>query len=170
MIRAFPVELGAKPLFSDDYGKPRGDGRTHEGVDIFAPEGARVLAVDDGQLRFDDDHLGGTVAYLKAPDGVSYYYAHLSRYEGTAPRKVHAGELIAYVGHTGNAAHTKPHLHFETHPVATHATEDPYPALQEAFKAPAGILPPGTRKPAPRSPGGGLALLVLLYFATRRRR
>lgn len=168
MLRAFPVDLGAAPRFSDDYGKPRGQ-RSHEGIDIFAPEGARVLAVDDGQLRFDDDHLGGTVAYLRARDGASYYYAHLSRYEGKAPRAVKAGEVIAYVGHTGNAMHTEPHLHFEVHPEATHATVDPFPDLTAAFHAPEGMLPADAQKPAPRSPRGGLVLLALLYLASRRR-
>jgi len=166
VIRAFPVDLGAAPRFSDDYGKPRGS-RSHEGIDIFAPEGARVLAVDDGRVTFEFDPLGGTVAHVHASDGARYYYAHLSGYEGV-PRKVRAGDVIAYVGHTGNAAHTEPHLHFEAHPTATRDTVDPFPELQAAFHAPDVLPAPDKRKPAPRAPGGGLLLLALLYFASRR--
>lgn len=169
MLRAFPVDLGAAPRFSDDYGKPRAGRRTHAGIDIFAPEGAAVLAVDDGRVRFDVNELGGNVAYVRASDGASYYYAHLSRYEGAA-RAVRAGDVIAYVGHTGNALHTEPHLHFEIHPTASHDTVDPFPELQTVFHAPDVLPPPDKRKPAPRAPGGGLLLLALLYFASRRDR
>jgi murein DD-endopeptidase MepM/ murein hydrolase activator NlpD len=168
VLRAFPVDLGSAPRFSDDYGKPRAGRRTHEGIDIFAPEGAPVLAVDDGSLRFDTGELGGMTAYVTATDGARYYYAHLSRWEGQAPRKVKAGDVIGYVGHTGNALHTEPHLHFEIHPTGTHDTVDPFPDLTTAFHAPFGVLPPEARKPAPRSPGGGLVLLALIYLASRR--
>jgi murein DD-endopeptidase MepM/ murein hydrolase activator NlpD len=115
-IRVFPVASEGAPHFTDDFGVI-GPGKTkkHGGVDIFASEGAPVFAVDDGQVEFKEDPLGGHAFYLHAEDRTVYYGAHLSAFEGDA-RAVVAGDVIGYVGMTGNAAHTSPHLHFEAHP------------------------------------------------------
>jgi murein DD-endopeptidase MepM/ murein hydrolase activator NlpD len=131
-MRRFPIE--GPVTFSNDWGVPRSGGRTHAGTDIFAVEGARVVAVDDGVVRFDVDPLGGNVAYLHAAAG-TFYYAHLMRFEGT-DRRVEAGDVIGYVGRTGNAAHTAPHLHFEVHPAGGGAAINPFPLLQAAQKRP----------------------------------
>jgi murein DD-endopeptidase MepM/ murein hydrolase activator NlpD len=135
-MRRFPIE--GPVTFQNDWGVARPGGRTHHGTDIFAAEGARVVAVDAGLVRFDVDPLGGNVAYLRADDGTTYYYAHLSRYEG-ADRRVATGEAIGYVGRTGNAAHTAPHLHFEVHP-AGGAAVNPYPLLTIAPRGSASAL------------------------------
>lgn len=126
-LRVFPVAGGAS--YQDDWGFPRA-GHAHEGNDLFAPEGTPVLAVDDGRLTFGTDPIGGSIAVVRATDGVMYYYAHLSRFEGAA-RSARAGEVIGYVGRTGNAASTAPHVHFEMRPGGG-ARIDPFPHLRAA--------------------------------------
>lgn len=166
-LRVFPVAGNA--TFSDDFAAPRG-GHSHQGIDIFAAEGTPVRAVDDGRVRYDENKLGGHTAYVKASDGTtSYYYAHLSSYEGAA-RPVKAGDVIGYVGHTGNAANTPPHLHFQVS-YSAGGTANPYELL-------AAVAPPGstnTRAGPVSAPGtaragvgGGLGLLLLLYALSKR--
>ena len=133
-MRIFPVLGGAS--YSSDYNAVARPGmRKHDGVDIFAPEGTPLLAVDDGVASFGTDPLGGNVINLRAPDGTRYYYAHLSRFEGGS-RSVRAGELLGYVGTTGNAVGKPPHLHFEAHPAFGGASPggpiDPFPLLRNA--------------------------------------
>ena len=125
MIRVFPVAAEGHPHFTDDFGAVRSAARKHQGNDIFADEGTPIVAVDDGALRFAEDPIGGHAFYLAAADRTVYYGAHLSAYEGTSPRHVQAGEVIGYVGNTGNASSTAPHLHFEVHPSGGVAV-DPY--------------------------------------------
>ena len=133
-MKIFPVLGGAS--YSPDYNAVAREGaRQHSGVDVFAPEGTPLLAVDDGVASFGTDPLGGNVVNLRAPDGARYYYAHLSRFAPTASgftsSPVRAGELIGYVGTTGNAVGKPPHLHFEIHPGNGPAV-DPFPALRDA--------------------------------------
>ena len=130
MIRVFPVAAEGNPSYSDDFGVPSktGPGK-HQGIDIFAAEGTPVLAVDDGAVRFAEEGTGGNAVYLRAPDGTVYYGAHLSSFEGEA-RQVVAGEILGYVGHTGNAAGTSSHLHFEVHPNGGPNVVDPFRLLQ----------------------------------------
>lgn len=123
----YPLDRLAHSAFADEFGK-------HRGTDIFAPVGTPVVAVDAGAVRFGTDPLGGNVANLTTPDGTRYYYAHLSRFNG-ADRSINAGDVLGYVGNTGNAAHTSSHLHFEIHPKGGDAI-DPYPLLADV--APAG--------------------------------
>lgn len=126
-LTIFPVSGGAK--YTNDYGEPR-SGHTHQGNDLFGPEKRPLLAVDDGEVRYGTDQLGGNVANLRSPDGTRYYYAHLFAFEG-ANRKVKAGDLIGYMGRTGNALTTPVHLHFEVHPGGG-APVNPYPLLLKA--------------------------------------
>jgi murein DD-endopeptidase MepM/ murein hydrolase activator NlpD len=142
-LRVFPVAAVPGLHYWNDFGEPRNGGRTHQGNDLFAPDGTPVFAVDDGAVRFAVDPIGGPSFYLKAQDGTTYYGTHLSAYEGGA-RSVRAGDVIAYVGHGGNAAGTPPHLHFEVHPGGG-AAVNPYPLLASA-----------ERRPPPSSSGGGL--------------
>lgn len=128
MLRIFPVASQGQPHFTHDFGVTGKTGKPHAGIDIFAEEGTPILAVDDGQVRYDEDPLGGHAFYLRADDRTTYYGAHLSAYEGTGPRRVVAGEVIGYVGRTGNASDTSPHLHFEAHPEGGPAV-DPYVEL-----------------------------------------
>lgn len=131
-IRVFPVSAVGRPAFVDDFGVLGRTGHPHQGIDIFAAGGTPILAVDDGLLRYALDPLGGNAFYLAAPDGTTYYGAHLSGYAGPAPRTVTAGDVVGYVGHTGNAQGTPDHLHFEEH-AAGGAAVDPYAALRAAI-------------------------------------
>lgn len=131
-LRVFPVSNVPGVHFSNDFGFERGTPdkpRPHQGVDIFAPEGTPALAVDDGAVSYEVDPIGGLSFYLRTADGITYYGTHLSRVEGRA-RMVRAGDVIAYVGHDGNAAATPPHLHFEVHPRG--GVMNPFPLLQSA--------------------------------------
>jgi murein DD-endopeptidase MepM/ murein hydrolase activator NlpD len=114
--------------FTDTFGAPRGNGRTHKGNDIFAPLGTPVVAVVSGSVFFQGDPDGGNAAYVSG-GGTTYYYAHLNDYVGGA-RNVSAGELIGHVGNTGDAAGGPTHLHFEIRPGGPNgAAIDPYPTL-----------------------------------------
>lgn len=111
-----PVEGVVPEEVRDDFNAPRGS-RTHRAVDLLAPQGTPVLAADDGVLgRVDRTRLGGNIIYATDPDGhFVYYYAHLDRHArgiavGDTIRK---GELLGYVGTTGNAPASVPHLHFQ---------------------------------------------------------
>lgn len=119
-----PVD-GAK--FINDWGFPRSGGRTHEGNDLFAARGAPVYAPVSGEVTFLDGRLGGLQFWLKGDDGNTYIGTHLDTMG--SPGRVSAGTKLGTVGNTGNAANTRPHLHFEIHP--NHgAAANPYPTLQ----------------------------------------
>lgn len=169
-VRVFPVASSGKPNYSDTFEAPRATG-PHGGIDIFAAEGTPVFAVDDGEWKQASNRLGGTVGKLLVADGTEYYYAHLSGYEGPS-RNVKAGELVAYVGHTGNAATTPPHLHFGIYPPGHGVPPiDPYDALRASQGTALATSPPSSGKPATRAPrgtGNGLAMLVVLYLLSRR--
>lgn len=132
---AFPVK--APYSYSDSYGAPRMEGtkyyHSHEGTDIFALSGTAILAVVDGVLEnVGTATLGGIKLWLRSPgDNWTYYYAHLSSYaSGVASGvRVKKGQVIGYVGNTGNARGTPPHVHFETH-VPSGAPSNPYPILR----------------------------------------
>lgn len=101
----------------DTFGAGRDGGqRGHEAIDILAPRGTPVLAVDDGRIiKLFVSKPGGITIYQFDPSGqFAYYYAHLDRYAaGLAEGKtVRRGSLIGYVGVTGNARADTPHLHF----------------------------------------------------------
>lgn len=130
---AFPV--AAPYSYVDTFGAPRMEGTAyyhrHEGTDIFAPQGTPLVAVVDGIVeQVGEARLGGTKLWLRSPgDNWRYYYAHLSAYapgisEGT---RVSKGDVLGYVGNTGNARTTPPHLHFETRLPAPGGTEGPFP-------------------------------------------
>lgn len=99
--------------FADTWGAPRSGGRKHQGVDMIAAKGTPLVAVVDGYAKFSQNNLGGNAAWVSGNDGTKYYYAHLDSYEGSS-RSVSRGEVIGYVGNTGNT--TVDHLHFEVHP------------------------------------------------------
>ena len=93
----FVVEVFPHPdpetRFSDTWGAARSGGRRHEGVDMLAPTGTPIFAVVSGSVRFSQNRLGGNAVSLVGDNGNRYYYAHLSRYEGSS-RRVSQGELI----------------------------------------------------------------------------
>jgi len=101
--------------FIDTWGAPRSDGRQHQGVDMFAAAGTPVVAPVPGTSEQTTNELGGLVFRLWGADGNFYYGAHLSAF-GPARGDVKAGTVLGYVGTSGNAKGTPPHLHFEIHP------------------------------------------------------
>lgn len=111
-----PVQGIAPAALSDTFDDARGNERRHEALDIMAPAGTPVLAAADGHIeKLFDSKQGGLTIYQFEPSGRhAYYYAHLERYApGLAEKQaVKRGELIGYVGSTGNADPAAPHLHF----------------------------------------------------------
>ncbi|MCF5921647.1 M23 family metallopeptidase [Xanthomonas perforans] len=114
-----PVEgIGASQL-QDTFTDARSEGRVHDAIDILAPTGTPVVAVADGTVeKLFTSERGGLTIYQFEPGGkYCYYYAHLERYaDGLAEKQsIKRGQVIGYVGSTGNANPAAPHLHFEIH-------------------------------------------------------
>jgi murein DD-endopeptidase MepM/ murein hydrolase activator NlpD len=111
-----PVE-GVRPeQLTDTYNERRGGTRPHEALDIMAPRGTPVRATADGRIvKLFDSKPGGLTIYEFDPtESVAFYYAHLDRYAGgiREGQAVRQGDVIGYVGSTGNASPEGPHLHF----------------------------------------------------------
>jgi murein DD-endopeptidase MepM/ murein hydrolase activator NlpD len=142
LVRFFPEPqrvvvpvLGVSPhALTSSWGSPRSEGRHHEGIDIFARRGTPVVSATSGEVtRIGQDRLGGNVVWVAGEGLKLYYYAHLDRFrEGlTVGRRVAPGEQLGYVGTTGNAAGTPPHLHFGVYPLGNaFRAVDPAPLLQ----------------------------------------
>ena len=154
----FPVL--APTVYTDDFGAPR-PGGAHQGIDMLAPKRALALAAEGGKIKFwKTSARAGCMLYLYGASGTTYYYIHLNNdltkrndnrgkcAAGTAyakglksGAKVTAGQVVGYVGDSGDANGLHPHLHFELHPNRGGAV-DPYPWLQRAqhllFAAPRG--------------------------------
>jgi murein DD-endopeptidase MepM/ murein hydrolase activator NlpD len=116
----FPV-YGPAASFTDDFGAARADTGWHHGNDIFAPIGTPLLAVTNGTLfSVGVNSLGGNRLWLRDRSGNEFYYAHLSAFSPLAEEgaAVRAGDVIGFVGATGDAVGTPPHLHFEIHPAS----------------------------------------------------
>ncbi len=142
----FPVEGYSTRAVQSLFGVDRDSGRrTHEGVDIFAPRGTAVVAATDGFISGStSNRLGGNVVWLWAPGrGLSLYYAHLDRHAVSPGDRVRTGDLLGYVGNTGNARSTAPHLHFGIYARPGGAI-DPLPFICDA--------PCGRGKPAIPAP------------------
>jgi murein DD-endopeptidase MepM/ murein hydrolase activator NlpD len=108
--------VGTPRAYWDGFGAPRyaGGFHLHKGVDMLAPTGTPIYTPFDGVAHTDYNTLGGKVVFVDGPHGV-VYNAHLSAYSSKSSGYVQAGDVIGYVGDTGDAIGT-PHLHFEFHP------------------------------------------------------
>lgn len=129
-----PVVGITRSRLDDSWGDSRDGGeRRHRGIDIFAPRGTPVVAVADGIISYiGDQPKGGHCLWLTTESGTSFYYAHFDRwapgiYEGM---EVESGDLLGFVGNTGNAITTPPHLHFGIS--QNDEMVNPYPVLTKA--------------------------------------
>lgn len=111
-----PVQGKAAADLDDTFTDARSEGRSHDAIDIMATAGTPVLAVADGHIeKLFDSERGGLTIYQFEPSGqYAYYYAHLQRYADglTEKQTISRGQVIGYVGSTGNASPDAPHLHF----------------------------------------------------------
>lgn len=115
--------------FFNDWGFPRSGGRTHQGNDIFAPRGTAVVAPVAGFVHHYTGTVGGLQFRLEGEDGHRYIGSHLDAFGESG--QVGAGAVIGFVGDSGNAIGSRPHLHFEVHPGRGDAI-NPFPTLAEA--------------------------------------
>lgn len=113
--------------FTDSWGDPRSN-HAHQGVDMMADYGTPLVAITSGTPSYVAyDGAGGNMIFLEGDDGNSYWYVHNQENLVSVGQRVEAGEQIATVGDTGNAAGT-PHVHFEFHPGGGEAV-NPYPLV-----------------------------------------
>ncbi|WP_019988295.1 M23 family metallopeptidase [Rudanella lutea] len=131
-VLSFPVQGLDSRQISSYFGVPRDGGRRrHEGVDIFAPRGTPVLAGSDGLItRVGVNQLGGNIVFLSDnARNQNLYYAHLDRWNVTDGQRVSVGDTVGFVGNTGNARTTAPHLHFGIYTFGEGAV-DPLPYIR----------------------------------------
>ena len=111
-----PVRGAVKDDLHDSFSTRRGSSRQHEAIDIMAPRNTPVVAVEDGTIaKLFESKAGGTTVYQFDPgQRYAYYYAHLGQYAEGLKEGVHVerGQLLGYVGTSGNAPRDAPHLHF----------------------------------------------------------
>ncbi len=112
-----PAQGVSSKQLRNTYEEARSQGRQHNAIDIMAPQGTPVLAVDDGvAIKLFQSDKGGITLYQLDPSGkYAYYYAHLTRYaeDMVEGKTLKRGDVIGYVGDTGNAGKGNYHLHFE---------------------------------------------------------
>ena len=125
-----PVQGGA--AFIDSWGFPRSGGRKHKGVDMFNARNTPLLAVVDGRVKFSFNSVGGRSTHIYADNGVVYYYTHLESHPSniSSGQRVTKGTVVGYLGNSGNARYTSPHLHFEIRPGGK--AVNPYPTVRAA--------------------------------------
>ncbi len=116
---------------TDTWGAARSEGRQHEGIDIFADRGTPIQATTQGIVKkVGNNNLGGRVVVIVGPGGAGHYYAHLEDYADIEPNDwVNAGDTIGYVGDSGNAKGTPPHVHYGIY--INGRAVNPYPLLQK---------------------------------------
>lgn len=144
---AFPVQGHDAGAIRSGFGADRDAGRrVHHGVDIFAPRGTPVLAAAEGRAEPRLNRPGGKVVWQRVPGLGSLYYAHLDSQAVAPGTLVRPGDTLGYVGNTGNAVTTPPHLHFGIY-ARPGGPVDPLPFLYE----------PEAEPPAPLGPDEPLA-------------
>jgi murein DD-endopeptidase MepM/ murein hydrolase activator NlpD len=150
--------------YSDTFGAPRADVSYHHGDDIFGQVGQPLLAVSDGTVfSVGWNDIGGNRLWLRDRQGNQFYYAHLSAFSTFARNGAHvkAGTVVGFMGNTGDAETTPPHLHFEIHPVSLlfldyDGAVNPTPYL-DAWKRLEDLKFPVAAGWAPLVPGNGRA-------------
>ena len=130
IVLPIPVEDVKPKDLEDTWGAARSEGRRHEGIDIFAPRGNHVTAAARGFVTGRGwNRLGGRFVQVFGAGALSYYYAHLDAFdEPKVGDWVEVGDLLGYVGTSGNANGTPPHLHFGVYRIGSRAI-NPYPLL-----------------------------------------
>lgn len=160
MLKRFPLPADAAYSYEQRFSVD------HRGTDIMAPLGTKVFAVESGKAWSASDNKGGIVVYLEAPattlfgDKHRYYYGHLwDAAIGREPRDVAAGDLLGYVGNTGNAKGGPPHLHFQAR--LGSLVIDPFDLLQ--------AVDPHRERGSRSSSAlpSGVLLLLLIWLAAR---
>ena len=172
-VRALRFPVDGPVAYRDDYGEPRSGGRTHRGNDLVGTKLQPLLAAADGTVTWlnDDDGLSGNALAITDAEGWVYWYLHINNDtpgtdDGANPpewafapgvaleARVLAGQVVAYLGDSGNAEGTSPHLHFELHP-PDEAAVSPYASLRVAqgFPVPPTTRPVATTAPAATTPG-----------------
>ena len=143
---AMPLEDVRKQSIADTWQAARGVGRKHEGQDIFAPKGTPILSATSGYIyNIGENNLGGQTVSVISKGGRIYYYAHLDSYA----RAIRIGDrvttrtVLGYVGTTGNAQGTPPHLHFGVY--TSSGAINPLPMLTDR-------LPPTAKRQETSSP------------------
>lgn len=128
---SLPSPLPGQHL-TDTWGGARSEGRRHEGIDIFAPRNTPIKATTQGVVsKVGDDRLGGKVVVIVGPGGAGHYYAHLEDYADISPNQwIEAGDRVGYVGDSGNAKGTPPHVHYGVY--INGSAVNPYPLLIKA--------------------------------------
>ncbi len=128
MDNSLPSPLPGQSL-ADTWGAARSQGRSHEGIDIFAERNTPVQATTHGIIsKVGENTLGGRVVVIVGPGGAGHYYAHLEDYADINVNDwVEAGDVIGYVGDSGNAKGTPPHVHYGIY--INGSAVNPYPLL-----------------------------------------
>ena len=130
-----PVRGVKRPSLHSSFGEPRSGHRKHAGIDIFAHRGTPVVAAAEGVVvRIGTtDRLGGNTVWVAGKPSTLYYYAHLDHFASGLHVGDHVarGDTLGFVGNTGNARTTPPHLHFGMYPLARALWPiDPTPLLK----------------------------------------
>jgi murein DD-endopeptidase MepM/ murein hydrolase activator NlpD len=137
---ALPAPMASRrPLrFVDSWANPRPGGRSHQGIDVFAPKDTPVLSTTSGMVvRVGTNNLGGNVVWILGPGLERHYYAHLNRYGAfRTGDRVSAGDVIGYAGNTGNARGGPVHLHYGIYRNGT--ALNPFPRLAAGAEGHAG--------------------------------
>jgi peptidoglycan LD-endopeptidase LytH len=125
-----PVDGVRQRQIADTWGGPRGGGRRHRGVDIFASRGTPVRSTTPGIVaRVGVVALGGNAVSIVGPRLTAHYYAHLDRFGAFKPGdRIAAGDVVGYVGDSGNAKGTPCHLHYGVYRALLWPV-DPWPLL-----------------------------------------
>ena len=129
--RGVACPVAGRSYFINSWGYPRSGGRTHKGTDMMAGYNTPLVAMNSGSVRVNSHYQGGRQVYVNGDDGVTYYYAHMSKWASglSTGQRVNKGQVIGYVGDSGNARGT-PHLHLGM--IAGGLYVNPYPTVRAA--------------------------------------